>query len=105
MKNSAIKVLQLDRTIKETRSYSFTGLDLLKECGLEVNKDYYKSVYETTMEVNEEDIFSSLEEMFVKFQGCQDPAYQGHSLSVSDMIEVDGVCYFVDDYGFVKMNF
>lgn len=105
MKNSVIKVLQLDSNIKESRSLSYAGLDLIKDCGLEVKKEYYKSVYETTMEVDDENINASLEQMFCQFQGCQDPAYTGHSLSVSDMIEVDGVCYFVDDYGFVKMDF
>ena len=93
MKNSVIKVLQLDRNIKESRSLSYAGLDLIKDCGLEVKKEYYKSVYETTMEVDDENINASLEQMFCQFQGCQDPAYTGHSLSVSDMIEVDGVCY------------
>ena len=59
----------------------------------------YKKVYEFE-EDYEGDINSLLEGLFIRFQGTKPSGYSGHSLSVSDIVVVDGNKYYVDSFGF-----
>lgn len=45
-----------------------------------------------------------LEELFYIFNNECPEDYTGHSLSVSDIIEVDGKKYYVDTFGFKEVN-
>ena len=35
--------------------------------------------------------------------GQKPESYKGHSLSVSDIVVLDGVNYYVDSFGFIKL--
>ena len=48
-------------------------------------------------------IDSVLETIYNIFNVSRPEDFKGHSLSISDIIEVDGDKYFVNDYGFVKL--
>ena len=61
----------------------------------------YKKVYEG--EVPEMfDLSMVLESIFEKFNLQQPSDFHGHSLSVSDVVVLDGVNYYCDSYGWVK---
>lgn len=61
----------------------------------------YKKVYEG--EVTEmTDLFHMLESIFRKFNHRHPSDFYGHSLSVSDVVNVDGINYYCDSYGWVN---
>ena len=80
-------------------SYNFT----VDHAG-KVNIDNYKKVWSGYVEAND------LEDIFIMFNFKHPHGFNGHSLSVSDLVEVDwsdngmeeGV-FFVDDFGFKKI--
>ena len=99
-----LQILQLKST-PELRNYMFTSMSLLKKLNLKVDLNNYNEVYE-------DDLYSSifsknidiLEEIYQKFNMGEKPeSYKGHSLSVSDIVILDGVNYYVDSFGFIKL--
>lgn len=99
-----LQILQL-KSIPELRNYMFTSMSLLEKLNLKVDLNNYNEVYE-------DDLYSSifsknidiLEEIYQKFNMGQKPeSYKGHSLSVSDIVVLDGVNYYVDSFGFIKL--
>ena len=63
----------------------------------------YKLVYEFE-ESHQGSTDSLLESIFMRFQGTKPSGYKGHSLSVSDIVEVDGVKYYADSFGFKSID-
>ena len=63
----------------------------------------YYNVYEGQIETN------SLEEIWAKFSQHHSPGYNGHLLSISDVVELydntGSEFYYVDRYGFQKIDF
>lgn len=99
-----LQILQLKST-PELRNYMFTSMSLLKKLNLKVDLNNYNEVY---MDDLYSSIFSKnidiLEEIYQKFNVGQKPeSYKGHSLSVSDIVVLDGVNYYVDSFGFIKL--
>ena len=99
-----LQILQL-KSAPELRNYMFTSMSLLEKLNLKVDLNNYNEVYV-------DDLYSSifsknidiLEEIFQKFNIGQKPeSYKGHSLSVSDIVVLDGVNYYVDSFGFIKL--
>ena len=99
-----LQILQLKST-PELRNYMFTSMSLLEKLNLKVDLNNYNEVYV-------DDLYSSifsknidiLEEIYQKFNVGQKPeSYKGHSLSVSDIVVLDGVNYYVDSSGFIKL--
>ena len=47
----------------------------------------------------------ALEELFHLFNvGAKPEGYKGHSLSTSDIVELDGVLYYVDSFGWRELE-
>lgn len=99
-----LQILQLKST-PELRNYMFTSMSLLEKLNLKVDLNNYNKVYV-------DDLYSSifsknidiLEEIYQKFNVGQKPeSYKGHSLSVSDIVVLDGFNYYVDSFGFIKL--
>ena len=61
----------------------------------------YKKVYEGEVQ-EEKDILRTLESIFEKFNLHHPSDFYGHSLSVSDVVVLDGVNYYCNSYGWVK---
>lgn len=60
----------------------------------------YRSVYSKTVTEEQECPDNDLLETIFSFcQSCKDKNYQGHSLSVSDVVLLDGKPYYCDSYG------
>ena len=97
-----IKVLQLKET-PENRNFFFMPLRRLEKFGLKVSLDNYETVFTSEYYANENNDFDILENLYITFQGVKPITYNGHSLSVSDIIEIDGIKYYCDSIGFKKL--
>ena len=84
--------------LKDGVSYRFMNYNYSKDL---INMEDYEEVLYFTSD-------SSLEEIFIQGNnGALHNAYPDvrfHSISVSDIIEVDGEKYFVDSFGFQKLE-
>ena len=61
----------------------------------------YKKVYEGEVQ-EEKNLLRTLESIFEKFNLLHPSDFHGHSLSVSDVVVLDGANYYCDSYGWVK---
>lgn len=61
----------------------------------------YKKVYEGEVQ-EEKTILHTLESIFRTFNFQHPSDFHGHSLSVSDVVVLDGVSYYCDSYGWVN---
>lgn len=103
-----IKIYQIDQE-KDTNKIKFSGIDSLKK--LQGNADIDSSIYKNVFygDVDCED----LEDIYTLFNTERVPTHQGHSLSVSDVIEVidsdnemyKGKCFFCDSIGYKTIDF
>lgn len=91
------KILQ----IKNLRDcdYSFDGWKWAKD---KFNIDDYEEVYHGEKEGDNP--FAVLEDLFVEFNINHPIDFRGHSLSVSDVVELDGKHYYCDSCGWVEIN-
>lgn len=87
------------------RYITFSGLDFVREMGIALTADLYNKVYSGEVEAAES-VEATLDNLFTKFNiGRKPEDFRGHSLSVSDIIELDGKLYYVDSYGFEEIQF
>ncbi|HOT58341.1 MAG TPA: YodL domain-containing protein [Spirochaetia bacterium] len=81
----------------------FIGYDELLERFGEPAPDNYRVVYDGEVETND------LEELFAKFNLDHPPGYEGHSLSMSDVVELydesGSSFHYVDRFGFREISF
>lgn len=82
--------------------YLFFGYEYMKEHNFPIDLGNYRDAYTFSMESDKEDD-DLLEDLYARFQFTKPEGYKGHSVSVSDIISLDGVNYFVDRIGFVKL--
>lgn len=92
-----IKVYQIDRD-HDDKNLMFMGYDFTMSHG-GIDPSDYKCVFDGNVEC------SDLEEVFTLCNEDHPIGYNGHSLSVSDIVDVeqDG-CYFCDRVGFKKLD-
>ena len=97
-----IKIFQIDSD-KDTENRKFCSLNETKT----VNPAIYKNVYYGDIEAD------NLESIYALFNDNRPPTFQGHSLSVSDVVqicdnedtEVENGFYFCDTFEFKKIDF
>jgi len=81
----------------------FIGYDELMEHFGEPDPDNYQVVYDGEVETNNH------EELFAKFNLDHPPGYEGHSLSMSDVVELyddsGSSFHYVDRFGFKEISF
>lgn len=96
-------ILQLDNDC----DYKFIDYDTIKKEHKNINIDDYHEAYKGTLDDiemvgNAERI---LDKIYYKFNMDEKPKdYKGHSLSVSDIIKLGDELYFVDSFGFKKLD-
>ena len=66
-------------------------------------RSLYEVVYTGEIE-SSGDIMKDLERLYTKFNIDHPAGFKGHSLSVSDLVELDGKCYYCDSIGFVELK-
>lgn len=89
------KIYQLNRDHKE---YLFRRYN-----NQNVKKSWYTEVYagEVEAQVN---TFATLEELFFIFNMRHPADFKGHSLSVSDVVLLDGKYYYCDSFGYKELT-
>ena len=63
----------------------------------------YKQVYDGNIDA-EENVIETLEKIYLMFNLSKPNDFHGHSLSVSDVVELDGEKYYVERFGFKKVS-
>ena len=69
----------------------------------EFNIENYKQVYDGNIDA-EENVIETLEKIYLMFNLSKPNDFYGHSLSVSDVVELDGEKYYVDRFGWKKVS-
>ena len=89
------------KQIKDIRNceYAFSHYNWCKD---QINLKDYEVVYEGELECSE--ILEALEELFEIFNIRRPNDFKGRSMSVSDIVEVDGENYYCDAFGWVKLK-
>lgn len=91
-----IKVYQIDGE-KDTHNVRFMGYDFTeKHSG--VDSAVYKCVFDGNADAD------NLEDIYTLLNTKAPVGYNGHSLSVSDIVETDNGFYFCDSIGFMKLE-
>lgn len=98
-------ILQIKNNVTNSRYIKFSSLNMVDRLNITLTLDMYEQVYEgeieeeATDEATMDSIWSALN------TGKKPEGYKGHSLSVSDLIKMDGKFYYVDDIGFEEIEF
>lgn len=94
------KIYQI-RNMRNCR-YAFEFYDYAKDY-FDLND--YDEVYSGQLdETSDSSTISILEELFYKFNVKRPDDFEGHSLSVSDVVELDNSKYYVDALGWKKLD-
>lgn len=101
-----INIYQINQD-RDTQRLKFMGLDAVRKVLRSAEPDCaaYDKVYSGDVKCR------NLEDVFVLFQSGRPEGFQGHSLSVSDVVEVEDAasitpgCYFCDSVGFKEVPF
>ena len=67
-------------------------------------KKYYDKKYEYNKDYKNNSDYDILEEVFYTFNATRPEDFTGHSLSVSDIVVIDGTPYFCDSFGWQKLD-
>lgn len=95
------KVLQLKKFGREIK-YSFCDYNFALEHGFTL--DDYEVIYENDVEVTTLSNEEFLESLFTLFNMHRPEDYKGHSLSVSDIVELDNIKYYCDFLGWRRLD-
>lgn len=108
------EIYQVDNDNPKGRAFKFMSLDFVRKHNLctmngdtcKLDKNLYKKVYEhVTWFPKGESIATTLETIYMMYQGKKPYGYNGHSVSVSDIIVLDDTPYYVNNLGFEKVEF
>lgn len=94
MANKKFKIYQLNR---EHKQYLF------RRYNQNAKLSWYNEVYSGEVE-EKVDTFATLEELFFIFNMKHPADFKGHSLSVSDVILLDGKYYYCDSFGYKELK-
>lgn len=89
------------KQLKDIRNcdYAFEPYDWCKD---QLNLDDYEVVYSGVADGTNE--YTVLDDLFEKFNINHPSDFTGHSLSVSDIVELDGKNYYCDSVGWVELK-
>lgn len=84
-----------------TRDFGFMSLEERAEVlqTEEISLSVYEVTYKGTV-ADDERINRSLEYLFGKFNVNRPDDFKGYSMSVGDMVEINGKFYYTDSFGF-----
>ena|GEM_PF-1106479 len=93
------KVYNLNEENETAMKIYFMGYDYVESNGINLTLDLYNKVYEgeTEDETTLDDLFRILN------IGRKPEGFNGHSLSISDVIEMDGKFYYCDSFGWKEI--
>lgn len=101
-----VRIYQIEVKNGESRFMKFMRWDFIEKHGLAIRlPQYYKNVYEFEPDYPDGmSLIDILNDIYARFQGAKPEGYTGHSLSVSDLVSLDGGSYYVDSFGFVDIT-
>ena len=85
----------------ENCSYSFLGFKDAKQTGFTL--DDYEVVYEGEVKIKP-DVHAMLETIFYIFNCRRPEDFKGRSMSISDVVELNGKAYYCDSFGFKEIK-
>ena len=97
---------QINNEKDQASRFFFLDFENMKrEAGGRIPMEIYDKVYEGEIESSETEIEWTLERIFAEFNisRAKHPNFRGHSLSVSDIVELDGVRWFCDSFGWKRI--
>ena len=94
------EIYQVDMSQPTGAKIMFRSLRNIQKDGTSLTLDAYKKVYEGDFEEKKNSNLPVTEQLYVMFNISRPEDFKGHSLSLSDIIIVDGQQYFCDDCGF-----
>lgn len=76
----------------------FMGSDFWQRKGWQFDRDLYEPIYTG-------EGLTDLEQIYAAFQGSKRPEnFRAYSLSVSDVVEIDGAFWFCDSFGWLSLT-
>lgn len=81
--------------------YAYKSLDRIDT----VHPEYYKKTYKGTIETKNTNPIKVLDEIYTLLNVNHPKDYKGHSLSISDIVLIDGHYYYCADYGWEEVEF
>lgn len=87
------------------KTFDSLGLFEVLACmatSVKINLDEYQEVWDGT--INSSSVKQGLEDLFYIFNMQHPPGYTGRSLSISDVIEIDGEYYYCQAVGWLKVE-
>lgn len=99
------KIYQLKVT-ERTKSALFMSFGVATRMISDLSMDDYSLEWNEDLEEYQEDYdyLDFLNGVFRVFNIARPRNFKGHSVSISDIIELDGTLYYVDTFGFVEIN-
>ena len=109
MKRVDYAIFQLREDMEDNIPIRFASYNFLEKMGVKPTLNRYQEVYRGTLtELEDTRSDSILKKLYEKFNLRIPEDFRGHSLSVSDVVELnlDGerIFYFVDSIGFQKLK-
>lgn len=95
MKNMVIYQLKKEYL----REYGFRTWDMINSKNNIIDMKRYDGIYDFIRENS-----YTLDDCFCEFNLNHPHGFKGHSLSVSDVIEVNGELYYIDGFGFKRVK-
>lgn len=93
-----IKVYQIDEKLDRYNT-GFRNYDSVMKTSERVDPSIYKTVYNGNIDAE------NLEEIYTVCNAEHPVGYNGHSMSVGDVVELeDGSCHFCDSFGFKELK-
>lgn len=93
-----IKVFQVNPELDQHNTLFRSYANAMMNAG-QIDPSIYKTVFDGYIKARD------LEDVFATLNFNQPVGYNGHSMSVSDVVQInDGDCYFCDSFGFKKLK-
>ncbi len=97
------KIYQADKSSPTGFKILFQPYETLQNENIALSLDDYKRVYEGDFEEKTDCNLPVVEQIFAKFNISRPEDFRGHSLSISDIIEIDGSYFFCDRFSFKEV--
>ena len=97
-----LQIWQIPTDDEEAKKLKFLPMDMIRKLGDPdqlLRREKYKLIYAGEPRPNE-----ALEDIYYRFNMMIPLDFTGHSLSVSDVVVLNGKAYFVDTIGFVELK-
>jgi len=96
------KLYQIKRQLVSTGTYLFMSYEYAKNHDFDIHD--YELVYEGDIDAGRY-IEDTLENIFTKFNIDIPDDFKGHSMSVSDIVEINGEFFYTNSIGFKSLGY